>query len=194
MQQSSLPSKPQRPLWTTGRVWDVLALLVVCFVLWKIFIAPRSFKDPASAYPAPRVTYESLEGPPFALAAHRGRIVFLDFYASWCEPCKVSLPLVESFARSHPDVDVVPVDVGEPRPVAEAFARRMHLSHVALDTKTLSQGFFQIDGFPTMVVIDKAGKIRATWTGLNPAIQLNMANAVTTFSGGESAPQPHPKG
>jgi len=103
--------------------------------------------------------------------------VFLDFYASWCEPCKVSLPLVEKFARKHSDVDVIPVDVAEPRAVVEAFARKYKLSHVAMDPKALSQGFFQIDGFPTMVIVDPGGKIRATWTGFNPAVELNMANA-----------------
>lgn len=157
-------------------MWDLLALIVVAFVIWKLFVAPRSFKS-ATAYPAPHVSYESLQGAPFVMTEHRGRVVFLDFYASWCEPCKVSLPLVEQFARAHPEVDVVPVDVGEPRAVVENFARTHGLSNVAMDPKTLSQGFFQIDGFPTMVVIDPDGKIRATWTGFNPAVQLNMANA-----------------
>jgi thiol-disulfide isomerase/thioredoxin len=157
-------------------VWDLLALLVVAFVVWKLLIAPRSFKT-ATAYPAPHVRYQSLQGAPFVLTDHRGRVVFLDFYASWCEPCKVSLPMVEKFARTHPDVDVVPIDVGEPRQVVEVFARKYKLSHVAMDPKALSQGFFQIDGFPTMVIVDPDGKIRATWTGFNPAVELNMANA-----------------
>jgi thiol-disulfide isomerase/thioredoxin len=104
-------------------------------------------------------------------------VVFLDFWASWCEPCKLSLPLVEKFARAHPEVEVIPVDVGEPLPVVSAFARARGMQHVALDPKTLSQGFFQINGFPTMVVVDPQGRIRATWTGFNPAIQLNMAHA-----------------
>ncbi|MBV9269756.1 MAG: redoxin family protein [Candidatus Eremiobacteraeota bacterium] len=167
---------PKRRFFTVGRVWDALALLVVAFVIWKLFVAPRTLKA-AAAYPAPHVRYEALQGAPFVMSAHKGRVVFLDFYASWCEPCKLSLPLVEKFARTHPEVDVVPVDVGEPRPIVEAFARRYDLAHVAMDPSAISQGFFQIDGFPTMVVIDPGGKIRATWTGFNPAVQLNMANA-----------------
>ncbi len=118
-----------------------------------------------------------LSGENFVLTQHRGRVVFLDFWASWCEPCKLSLPLVERFARAHPHVDVVPVDVGEPKAVVEAFSRRYGLRNVALDPKTLSQGFFRIEGFPTMVVIDPQGRVRATWSGFNPAIQANMAHA-----------------
>jgi hypothetical protein len=89
--------------------------------------------------------------------------------------------MVEKFARAHAEVDVVPVDVGEPRAVVAAFARSHDMRNVALDPQALSQGFFQIDGFPTMVVIDPQGRIRATWTGFNPAIQLNMAHAEETL-------------
>jgi thiol-disulfide isomerase/thioredoxin len=165
---------------TRSRLFNLAAVLVIAFVAYRIIIAPRSLSA-AHAFPAPHVTYASLDGKPFVLTQHRGRVVFLDFWATWCEPCKESLPMVERFARAHPEVDVVPVDVGEPRPVVESFARAYHLHHVALDPKTLSQGFFQIDGFPTMVVIDPQGRIRATWPGYNPAIEANMAHAEHTL-------------
>jgi thiol-disulfide isomerase/thioredoxin len=171
---STATQSPRR--FTLSHALDVLAVLVVLFVVYRLVIAPR-FLSSARAYPAPHVTYQTLSGKPFVLTGHRGRVVFLDFWASWCEPCKISLPLVEKFARTHPEVDVIPVDVGEPRPVVAAFAQTHHLQNVALDTTSLSQGFFQIQGFPTMVVIDPQGRIRATWPGLNPAIQLNMAHA-----------------
>ena len=171
----------RRPRLTLSRAFDVVAVLVVLFVAYKLFIAPR-FLNSARAYPAPHVTYQTLTGKPFVLTEHRGRVVFLDFWASWCEPCKISLPMVEKYARAHPEVDVIPVDVGEPRAVVEAFARAHNMQHVAMDPASLSQGFFQIQGFPTMVVIDPQGQIRATWPGLNPAIQLNMENARKTLS------------
>lgn len=173
----------RKPWWTLSRALDALAVLVVLFVLYRIFIAPR-YLSSATAHPAPHVVYQTLSGKPWALAQQRGHVVFLDFWASWCEPCKLSLPLVEKFARAHPEVEVVPVDVGEPRAVVEAFVRDHGLEHVALDPQTLSQGFFQIEGFPTMVVIDPQGRIRATWTGFNPAIQMNMAHAEQTLRNG----------
>ena len=166
--------------WTLSRALDAAAVLVVLFVLYRIFLAPR-YLSTANAHPAPHVTYETLSGRPFVLTQQRGHVVFLDFWASWCEPCKLSLPMVEKFARAHPEVEVVPVDVGEPRAVVEAFAHAHDMRNVALDPKTLSQGFFQIEGFPTMVVIDPQGRIRATWTGFNPAIQMNMAHAAQTL-------------
>ena len=159
-----------------ARVWDVLALLVIALVVWKLLIAPRSLSQD-KAIPAPHVVLATLSNAPFKLVSYRGRVVFLDFYASWCEPCKLSLPIVERFARTHPGADVIPIDVGEPQPIAVAFAQQFHLRGVALDPNRLAANWFNVDGFPTMVVIDPAGNIRATWPGLNPAIGLNMANA-----------------
>lgn len=161
---------------TPARLLDALALLVIAFVAWKIFIAPRALKG-ADAYPAPHVSYERLDGGTFNIADARGKVLFLDFYASWCEPCRIETPLVEAYARNHPDVLVMGVDVGEPRAVAERFAKKYGMRNVLLDPKSLSQGFFQVTGFPTVVVIDPQGRIRATWSGLNPAIDLAMKNA-----------------
>lgn len=171
----------RRPRFGWGRLLDILAILVIAFVVWKIFIAPRTLQHDSSAYPAPRVSYERLDGRTFTIADAQGRVLFLDFFASWCEPCRLEMPLVEAYARKHPEIDVVAVDVGEPRPVAEAFARRYHLANVALDPKTTAQGFFQIEGFPTIVVIDPRGRIRATWSGFNPAIEMAMSNAERTL-------------
>ena len=158
------------------RLFDGLAAALVLFVGYRLLVAPRALSENA-AYPAPAVTYQALSGGELALAKQRGHVVFLEFYASWCTPCRASLPLVEAFARAHPEVRVIPVDVGEPRAVAAAFARALALEKVAIDPRALSRGFFHLDGFPTMVVIDPRGRIRATWEGLNPAVQLNMAHA-----------------
>ena len=166
----------RRPWFSWGRLLDVLAVLVIAFVVWKIFIAPRVFKG-GDAYPAPHVSYERLDGGTFNVADARGRVLFLDFYASWCEPCRLETPLVEAYARKHPDALVVSVDVGEPPALAASFAKKYRMNNVVLDPHSLSQGYFQVTGFPTIVVVDPEGKIRATWSGFNPAIDLAMRNA-----------------
>lgn len=164
-----------------NRVWDLLALVIVLALAWKIFFAPRQL-SPARAYPAPHAVYERLGGGEFRVTQARGRVLFLDFYASWCEPCRQELPAVEAYARTHPAADVVPVDVGEPRAVVAAFARELHLTNVALDPEALSRGFFSLAGFPTVVTIDPQGRVRATWEGYDPAIESAMAGAETKLA------------
>jgi thiol-disulfide isomerase/thioredoxin len=129
------------------------------------------------AVPAPHATYARLDGGTFRLAEQRGKLVFLDFYASWCGPCRVELPLVESWAQRHPDALVVPVDVAEPRSTAREFARQLHLRNVVLDPGASARAYFNVAGFPTVVAVDGAGFVRAKWEGLNPAIALAMTNA-----------------
>lgn len=129
------------------------------------------------ALPAPGATYARLDGGTFRLADQRGKLVFLDFYASWCEPCRLELPLVESWAQHHPEALVVPVDVAEPRSTAREFAQRLRLRNVVLDPAASARAYFNVAGFPTVVAIDGSGYVRAKWEGLNPAIALAMSNA-----------------
>jgi thiol-disulfide isomerase/thioredoxin len=159
------------------RAWDVLAILVVGFVLWKVLIAPRSFNAPGSN-PAPHAVFSRLDGGDFHVVDQRGHVLFLDFFATWCGPCRIELPIVEAWAKANPNVTVVPVDVGEPRAVALNFARSNRLSNVVLDPHADARGIFAVQGFPTVVVVDPSGDIRATWEGLNPAIGLAMSNAL----------------
>ena len=170
-----------------ARLWDVVAVLLIAFVLWKIFAAPRFLVAAERSQPAPHASFDRLEGGTFRVTDQRGRLLFLDFYASWCEPCKIELPLVESWARTHPRAAVVPVDVAEPLVAVAAFAQRYRLKNVALDPHGDARGIFGIDGFPTVVVVDPAGRIRAKWEGLNPAIAIAMSNAEQVIG---SAPLP----
>ncbi|MBV8372053.1 MAG: redoxin domain-containing protein [Candidatus Eremiobacteraeota bacterium] len=165
-----------------ARLWDVAALLVVAFALWKVFVAPRSLVIAASAQTAPHASFARLEGDAFHVTAARGHVLFLDFYATWCTPCKIELPLVVSWANNHAGAIVVPVDVAEPRRAAQTFAREHGLGNVALDPHGDSQGTFGVEGLPTVVVVDPQGRIRAKWQGLNPAIALAMTHAETSLS------------
>jgi peptide/nickel transport system substrate-binding protein len=158
-----------------ARWLDAVAVLVVLYALFHFVVGPRLMPVPPD--PAPPITLPTLDGGRFQLAAHRGRVVFLDFWASWCEPCQASLPLVERYARGHTDVDVVAVDVGENRPIAAGFAREHQLRNVVLDADQIAAHAFGVGGFPTMVVVGPDGLIRAKWAGYNPAIEAEMADA-----------------
>ena len=162
-----------------ARGLDVLAALIVLFALFEFFIAPRLAQN--AVIPAPPVALATLGGGRFAIDRQHGRLTYLDFWATWCEPCQQSIPLIQAFAKAHPEVDVVSVDVGEPAPLVAAFARTHPMEKVALDPDQTAAEAFGIQAFPSMVVIDPQGNQRAKWLGYNPNIAADMAAAEARY-------------
>jgi peptide/nickel transport system substrate-binding protein len=165
---------PSARRWAT-RGLDLLAALIVLVALYVFFVAP--WLTGGRIVPAPPVRLATLDGGRFALGAHPARVTFLDFWATWCEPCQQSIPLIQRFARLHPEVDVVSIDVGEPAGVVGGFVRTHPMKRVALDPDQTAADAFGVANFPTMVVIDPQGNQRAKWVGFNPEIESAMAAA-----------------
>jgi len=162
-----------------ARGLDVLAVVVVLVAVARFVVLPRlHHRAPVQA---PAVTLQTLAGGRFQLAQRRGRVVFLDFWASWCEPCRASIPLVQHFARTHPGVVVESIDVGEDERTVAPFARRFTMRDVALDPDQQTAKAFGVDGFPTVVAIDPAGRVRAEWIGFDPGIEEEMASAASLW-------------
>jgi thiol-disulfide isomerase/thioredoxin len=169
------------PAKVVSRILDAVAILVIAFAVWKIFISPRIFTSASRAVPAPPIVLSMMDGKPLPLASAHGRVVFLDFWATWCAPCKLSIPLIERYKAAHPDALVVSVDAGEEVGIAKRFAFEHKMKRVAFDPEMTVAHAFGVQVFPTMIVIDRQGKVRAKWIGFNPAIESAMANAAKTF-------------
>ena len=156
------------------RALDLFTAGLIIFALWDLLVAPRFLDLPTER--APTMLLESPRGA-LRIGQSSGRVTYLDFWATWCEPCRLSLPLVEAFARAHPDADVLAIDVNESESVAARYASEHGMHNVAFDVLGRAARAYGVVGFPTMVVIDRRGFIRAKWTGFNPAIGLAMAHA-----------------
>ncbi|HXP93734.1 MAG TPA: ABC transporter substrate-binding protein [Candidatus Binatia bacterium] len=162
------------------RVLDVLAVAIIALAIYR-FAFPRS-GAPFPAKPAPSLTLAAMSGGTFSLAGLRGHVVFLDFWASWCEPCKQSLPLVERFAAAHPEAIVVSVDAGEDPRIARLYARAHAIRNVVFDPDMKAADAFAVEGFPTMIAVDADGIERAKWPGFNPSIESLMDRALTSYA------------
>jgi thiol-disulfide isomerase/thioredoxin len=164
-----------------SRIADAIALGLIALAVWRFLIEPHVPAGRFSAVQAPSVRLPLMGGGTFDLAEARGHVVFLDFWASWCGPCKQSIPLIEHYKATHPDALVVSVDAGEPVRTAEAYARRAKMRRVAFDPDMKVTDAFGVQVFPTMVVIGRDGKERAKWVGFNPLIQQDMARAAARY-------------
>src|SRR6202035_1792716 len=117
----------------------------------------------------------------YDLARSRGRLVFLDFWASWCDPCRASIPLVQHFRRTHPGVDVISVDVGEPPATVRPFAANFKMDDVALDQDSTVAHAFGVTGYPTMFAVDGTGRVRASWVGFDPGVEQSMTEIAARY-------------
>jgi len=170
---------PQPPRRWLARGLDVLAALIVLAAALRFVVLPRLHPAPTQA---PPVSLATLDGGRFDLTHARGQVVFLDFWATWCDPCRASIPLVQHFRRTHPGVRVVSVDVGEPNGVVRPFAHRFAMAAVALDPDQTVAHAFGVEGYPTLVAIDPSGRIRARWIGYDPDIERAMATVTARLT------------
>ena len=121
--------------------------------------------------PAPELALPHLDnGAELRLETLRGRPVVVNFWASWCAPCRRELPALEAFARQHsgPDaVQVLAVNVGEAATQVRSFLDEAGVSdlRVLLDTDSRANAAWGAFALPASFLIDRAGRIRAVRTG-----------------------------
>jgi thiol-disulfide isomerase/thioredoxin len=117
---------------------------------------------------APEFTLPDWQGRPTALAARRGRVVVVDFWATWCTTCRTALPGLDALARRHPKVDVMAVNIDENRAAADTFlterlpAPAMTMLH---DPGGELLARFGANGMPALYVIDREGVVRLAEAG-----------------------------
>ena len=117
---------------------------------------------------APDVTVQRSDGMPVHLADFKGKVVLVDFWASWCIPCKTSFPALDALYRElHPrGFEVLAINLDERRRDADTFlGAHPHVMTVAFDPRGEAPLAFKVRGMPTSVLIDRSGDIRYTHEG-----------------------------
>jgi cytochrome c biogenesis protein CcmG/thiol:disulfide interchange protein DsbE len=142
----------------------VLALLAYGFVL-----DPRSIPSPLVGRPAAAFTLTAFDGTPLALDPFRGKVVVVNFWASWCNPaCYDEAPVLERAWRTYRDrgVVVVGIDMQDTAEAAREFIRRFELTFPnAPDPGGKVAVEYGVYGVPETFFVDRAGTIRAKHVG-----------------------------
>jgi cytochrome c biogenesis protein CcmG/thiol:disulfide interchange protein DsbE len=159
----------------------VLALLAL--LVWDVAhsgshgVAAKVDKGQTVSAPTTRLPYFGRDGT-FDLAAFRGKVVVVNFWASWCVDCKLEAKtLHDAAARWKDDVVFVGVDGSDLTGSARSYMRRYAINYdVVRDTDSSAQSAWGVTGFPETFVVDKLGRVIPPHVnGPIPAGRLNDA-------------------
>ncbi|MHB9155351.1 MAG: TlpA family protein disulfide reductase [Endomicrobiales bacterium] len=122
---------------------------------------------------APDFTLKDTAGKTVSLSALRGKVVFLDFWASWCPPCRRSLPMVQQLHATFKDskVVVLGINVENNAKLAAAFAKKEGLSYPILVGDGKVERAYRISGIPGFFIIDTGGRIVKKFEGFYPGME-----------------------
>jgi len=157
----------------------VLPLKRISSLLFFMTLGVTFLQAVALNTPAPKFTLLDLHHHKRSLSDYKGKVVVIDFWASWCGPCQVELPELNRLAGEYQSkkVIILAVNVDEDRTAAQKTLARLgpgasHLQ-VLWDTLSKTVSIYNIDSMPTSYILDQRGIIRFTHAGFHshdPAI------------------------
>jgi thiol-disulfide isomerase/thioredoxin len=142
-------------------------------------------ESPLVGQPAPTFQLDLLDGSKYRLSERKGRVVVLEFWATWCGPCLQSMPLVEGVVREFADRDVelVAVNLEEQPGVVKSLLDRHKLKvPVALDRDGVVAAKYAVTAIPQTVVIDRDGKVVRLFVGGGKATADSLHKVLQTLS------------
>lgn len=135
---------------------------------------PAAYVPPAFPRPAPAFAVEDLAGRKHSNDALRDRVTLVDFWATWCAPCRKSMPelqaLHEKYGERGLTVLGISIDEGGAAKVRKFVASKKFTYPIALDSeKAPAWEAFRVKAVPAAFLIDRGGQVVAQWTGAAPA-------------------------
>ena len=139
---------------------------------------------------APAYAATTLDGATFDLEAHRGEVVLVNVWATWCEPCREELPELARLHREHERDGLVVVGVSTDAARNAEKVRRMVTEYdlpypIVHDADNVVVTTFKVVGYPTSFLVDRRGRLRWRRDGIIPNGDAELATALRTALAGD---------
>jgi len=131
--------------------------------------------------PAPDFKLAARGGGEISLSQYRGQVVMINFWATWCGPCRQEMPLLESIYKKYGKMGFVLLGVNvEPDPsAAEEWLKQTPVSFPILyDTDSKVSKLYKVTGMPSSVFIDRQGRLRVLHRGYKPGDENEYLNQI----------------
>lgn len=131
-------------------------------------------------------TLKDLEGKTVSLSDFKGKIVFIDFWASWCPPCVQSIPAVEELYnknKDNPNIVFLGINVNEDKQKVIDFVKEKGITYKILlgDNEVMSK--YKIRSIPSFFILDKDGNITNKHMGYMPGLEAQWDQDIKFLSG-----------
>jgi thiol-disulfide isomerase/thioredoxin len=150
------------------------SFLIVCVCITWLFFLPHCAKEKKSSPEwTPDFTLKTIDDQEITLSKLKGKVVLLDFWATWCGPCRESIPhliqLYKAYREKGFEMIGISLDKGDAA-VVRNFSKSMDIPYpIVMATKEVARDY-SVTSIPTTFLIDKEGKIREKISGFNSAI------------------------
>ena len=156
-------------------------IITICilFVLSSILISNCRKPEPQEEI-AHDFTLMGLDGIERTLSEQKGNVVLVDFWATWCPPCKVEIPYLKEIYATYKDEGLVVWGVGlDDEEKLRAFVQQHGIEYpILIGDKALSQKY-SIQGIPTTIIFDKEMKIAHRHVGFSPGMEKDFENEIS---------------
>jgi peroxiredoxin len=154
-----------------NRIAGMIAALIIA--LPAVAAAPSG--------PAPQFTLPSKAGSEVSLAQYKGQVVMLNFWASWCEPCRHEMPLLEDIYKKYNKLGftLIGVNVEPDSKAADDWLKQTPVSFPVLyDKDSKVSRLYNVAGMPTTVIIDRKGNLRYLHVSYKPGDEGDYLNNI----------------
>ena len=141
---------------------------------------PEAFLPPVLPRPAPAFSLPNLEGEATALSGLKGKVVLLDFWATWCKPCVRTMPDLQKLHEKHAakGLTVVGISVDDKGAAAVRpfLAKNRSLTYpMLLDSRADAAAAYRVRAIPALFLLDRNGRIMRQWVGVTDKNEIERA-------------------
>ena len=172
-----------RPISQTHRSFLAVSILLSLMSALTGCVSPdrenRRYESALIEQPAPDFTLRNLKGNQVSLSDFRGQPVILNFWATWCSPCRVEIPHLETLYKKYKDQGLVVIGMNTETDYMKVkqFATPRISYTVLLDGGTQAQGY-DVSGIPCTYYIDREGIIRYRSVGFGPGDEVMIEKKI----------------